>query len=552
MSGKKLSREEYARIEIGRTDISRSLSFLLSVFFLIAVFLVPVVQYAVDRRSGDEMALSFEAAPPAATKESFFGAINRKNKTVLKNIHLVETSLEDESLLRKLFLPPMQYILLRYLGQGNEKAVAGQDGWLFFSSGLDYLTGQPFLDTDQLLKREGAHDIWEKSLQPDPLKAIVGFKEQLGKRGIELIVVPIPIKAAIEPEKLTARTVTKPLVNRSWTTFATSLEQNGVHLFDARPLLAEYADRNGAGFLTTDTHWLPGAMQAVAKGLGDSIEKKYPAIKGSATYRLQQQSITTEGDIARMLTLPENTSLFPAQQVEISQVMSEENEFWQADRNAEILLLGDSFTNIYSLKGLGWGFGAGFAEHLSNQLRQPLDLLARNDSGAYVTREMLAMELKRGRDRLAGKKLVVWEFSERELALGDWKQIDLTLGEAGESTFHVVSSDEKLQVTAMVGAISRSPRPGSVPYRDNLVTMHLLDLRADGRQLESDQALVYGWGMRDNQLTEMAAIRPGDTVSLTLSSWEDVETEFGSYRRTPLDDEMMELELPNWGIVTDD
>ncbi len=525
---------------------------MLSVFFLIAVFLVPVVQYAVDHRSGENIALSLEAIQPADTGESFFGVINRKNKTILNNINLVETSLEDESLLRKLFLPPMQYVLLRYLRQGNEKAVAGRDGWLYFSSGLDYLTGQPFLDADQLQKREEAHDIWEKSLQPDPLKAIVDFKEQLGNRGIELIVVPIPIKAAIEPEKLTARTVGKPLDNRSWTTFVTSLEKNGVDLFDVRPLMTEYADKNGAGFLATDTHWLPGAMQEIAKGLGDYVEKKSPGVKGSTTFSLQQQSITAVGDIARMLTLPENSSLFPAQQVEISQVMSEENEFWQPDRNAEILLLGDSFTNIYSLKGLGWGFGAGFAEHLSKQLRQPLDLLARNDSGAYVTREMLAAELKRGRDRLAGKKLVIWEFAERELALGDWKRIDLTLGELRESGFHVIQTDEKLQVTALIGAISRSPRPGSVPYRDNLVTMHLLDLRAEGRLLESDQALVYGWGMRDNKLTEMAAFRPGDTVSITLSSWEEVETEYGSYRRTPLDDEMMELELPNWGVVTND
>lgn len=438
------------------------------------------------------------------------------------------------------------------MGQGNEKAVSGRDGWLYFTPGLDYLTGQPFLASGQLEKREESHEIWEKPLQPDPLKAIINFKEQLGRRGIELIVVPVPTKGAIEPEKLSVRSVEKSLVNRSWPTFVKSLEEHGILLFDARPLLVDYSLRSGAGFLRTDTHWLPGAMQVVAEGLAQYIEDRVPGIKGTTIFTVQKQVVTAEGDIARMLTLPEKTSIFQAQQVEINQVLTEQNEFWQPDRNGEILVLGDSFTNIYSLKGLGWGFGAGFAEHLSHALRQPLDLLTRNDSGAYVTREMLAAELRRGRDRLAGKKLVIWQFAERELALGDWKLIDLTLGEEKESGFHLVHQGEKLQVTAQVGAISRSPRPGSVPYRDNLITLHLLDLKVEGRALESGQVLVYAWGMKDNQLTEMAAYRPGDTISLTLSSWDDVEGDFGSYRRTPLDDEMMELELPNWGTLSDD
>ena len=55
--------------------------------------------------------------------------------------------------------------------------------------------------------------------------------------------------------------------------------------------------------------------------------------------------------------------------------------------------------------------------------------------------------------------------------------------------------------------------------------------------------------MRDNKMTPLASLRPGDRVSLTLSSWEERETEYGSYRRTSLDDEMIELELPNWGVI---
>jgi hypothetical protein len=107
-------------------------------------------------------------------------------------------------------------------------------------------------------------------------------------------------------------------------------------------------------------------------------------------------------------------------------------------------------------------------------------------------------------------------------------------------------------VTGVVSAVSRSPRPGAVPYRDNIITLHLIDLQGENGKLAADQALVYCWGMRDNELTGLAALRPGDTVSLALTGWEEVEGEYGSYRRTPLDDEMMELETPNWGNVIDE
>ena len=50
-----------------------------------------------------------------------------------------------------------------------------------------------------------------------------------------------------------------------------------------------------------------------------------------------------------------------------------------------------------------------------------VDVIAQNDSGAFATRQALARELAGGEDRLAGKRVVVWEFASRELAVGDWK-----------------------------------------------------------------------------------------------------------------------------------
>lgn len=553
MTGKKKipSREAIAKKEIGRTVISRKLTIVLAGFFLVAVFLVPIGQFTYDKAQA-VFPVSRIGGPASHLGGSFVAEIKRRNHLILENIDLLETTVEEQSLLRKTFLPPLQYVMLRFLGQGNEKAIPGRDGRLHFAPSLSYLTGPPFLDPDQLQKRAGDHELWEQPVQPDPVTAIVDFKAQLDRRGIQLIVMPVPVKAAIQPDTLSARTIDQPLANRSWQAFVNSLQENGVQLFDIRPVLTQFSEKHGDAYLVTDTHWLPGAMEAVAADLARRIAAEFPEVQGNAGFQAQPQTVVGQGDIARMLTLPERSSLFADQEVRVNQVTTDGHEFWQPDRNAPVLLLGDSFANIYSTDGLGWGTGAGLAEQLSHLLQQPIDLLARNDSGAYVTREMLAGELARGRDRLAGKRLVIWQFAERELSFGDWKKIDLQLGEKKDNGFYVAPSGESVQVSGVVAAISRSPRPGAVPYRDNILTMHLVDLQGKGRELASDQALVYGWGMRDNRLTGLAFLRPGDTVSLALTGWEAVEGEYGSYRRTPLDDEMMELEIPNWGGIIDE
>ena len=129
----------------------------------------------------------------------------------------------------------------------------------------------------------------------------------------------------------------------------------------------------------------------------------------------------------------------------------------------------------------------------------------------------------------------------------------MVLKHPAESSFFVADLGERVQVRGLVSSVSISPRPGSVPYIDNIITLHLVDFsRTDDSNNELQQALIYGWGMRGNKLTELAAVRPGDIITLNLSSWEDVEGKYGGFRRTSLADQMLELELPNWGELVDE
>ena len=552
MSQKKISREEVARNQIGSTTISRALSQVLTIVFLCVIVIVPVSQYWLDSSAGINTFVPIEKTHGTIDGIISPATIKKNNNWILNNIDALENSLEDNSFLRKMFLGPMQYFLLKFLGQGNDKVVLGKDNWIFYRQGVDYLTGPPFLGNDQLDLRSASGELWEEPVQPDPVLAILDFKKQLEARGIELVLLPVPVKPAILPGHLTARSIVAPLSNRSWEEFLTRMRHNGVRLFNCRQILWDYSKQQERGFLQTDTHWSPEAMQRVATGLAAYLKKNISGTAGETTFVGRDIDVDGTGDIAKMLDLPPGREIYPVEKVTARQIMSEQNELWQPDRESQILILGDSFTNIYSVPGLGWGYGAGFAEQLSYEMRRAVDLLARNDSGAYVTREMLATELARGRDRLDGKKVVVWEFAERELSFGDWKLLDLKLGIARESSFFLAEEAEKIHVSGTVKAISVSPKPGSVPYRDNILTVHLVDIEGNTLEGNSGQAVVYGMGMHDNQLTRLATLRPGDVASFTISSWEQVETEYGSYRRTMLEDEMLELELPNWGELNDD
>ncbi|MGB5881714.1 MAG: hypothetical protein WBH85_16930, partial [Thermoanaerobaculia bacterium] len=55
----------------------------------------------------------------------------------------------------------------------------------------------------------------------------------------------------------------------------------------------------------------------------------------------------------------------------------------------------------------------------------PVDKLALDAGGAHASRQALARELASGKNRLTGKKVVVYQFAMRELAFGDWKLIPL-------------------------------------------------------------------------------------------------------------------------------
>ncbi|WP_028572929.1 alginate O-acetyltransferase AlgX-related protein [Desulfonatronum lacustre] len=559
------SREQTAREQVGVTRISRATAWLLTLALLLLIGLVTVSQHVHDLRAalrGERstwlpQSLEILRAVPEAldvfhtSDQPFFSRVLAANRLLLREMGAFEDDLEDASILGQLVRPGMQTVLTR-LGVGNEQVYVGRDGWLFYRPGLDYLTGPGFLVPRQLARRAAAGNEWQPAPQPDPRKALVDLHRQLRARDIELVVMPTPVKPMVHPEMFAAGlNKAEPLNNPSYAAFVRDLEQAGILVFDPLPILMRAKAETGQPqYLATDTHWRPEAMQRVARELGDFLRQQdLPALRAATGMRTRAVEIAHTGDIATMLELPQDSPLFPPETVPLEQLLGARDDFWRPDTAADVLLLGDSFTNIFSLEPMGWGEAAGFAEHLSLALQRPVDRIARNDHGAFATREILARELARGRDRLEGKRVVIHQFAVRELAVGDWKLIDLELGEPLPSLFFQPEPNHPLEVRAVVAAASPVPRPGSVPYADHILSLHLVDLEHDGTLLADPQAVVYVWGMRDNVWTPAARLRPGDEVTIRLQAWTGVADAYDGINRSELDDFALQLEEPTWGEI---
>jgi alginate O-acetyltransferase complex protein AlgJ len=360
------TREELARREVGQTKVGRGTAWLLVAQFLLVVGAVPLSEILHDLRNPEATdnlhrrlsRLVLTVLPPAGTRRSeaaqpLFSRILSRNHVLIRELERFKDEAEDVSLLAQRLRPPTQY-LLAGLGAGNEQAYIGHTPWLFYRDGVDYVTGPGF--------------------HSDARLAILQLKEQLDVRGIRLVVMPTPVKPIIHPEHFSRRFEGRedPLRPDSYPTFIRELDERGVLVFDAAPALLEAKRRSGTSqYLMTDTHWRPEALELVADRLRDFVTQHADlAPAPSPGYISQPVEVTNLGDVARMLDLPKRQARYPEEAVRLRQIRTAENALWRPSRSADVLLLGDSFSNVYSLAEMGWGESAGLAAQLRAGARE--------------------------------------------------------------------------------------------------------------------------------------------------------------------------------------
>jgi alginate O-acetyltransferase complex protein AlgJ len=412
------SHDEELRRGILRTRISRPLAQALVAVFLLIVYGVPIGQAALEKLRDEESML----------------AEVWKRKPTRENLHQYEQDLENASYAKEYVQPRLQAVLTRFGRVGNKKAVVGKARWLYYTPGVLYVGGPGFLDADiQQTRIKASLDEGDAAINPDPRPAVLALHQALLRRGIRLVLFPVPDKATMQPLELHGRDAGKSRLpaetNRDYRRFVDEIRRAGVLVFDPTP--AELTAGEPARYLVQDTHWTPAYMEAVAAQLARFIRSEVTLPAAPAPeWKVVPQQVTRVGDIVDMLELPEDQRIFAPSTITIRQVQTADGQPWQPRDSGDVLLMGDSFTNVFSAPSMGWGEAAGLAPHLARALGREVDTIAQNDSGAFATRKLLSEALAAGEDRLAGKQVVIWELAARELAAGDWRPFTYQLGRA--------------------------------------------------------------------------------------------------------------------------
>ena len=293
------------------------------------------------------------------------------------------------------------------LEKKNAAAGAGEDGWLFFAGELRLLSlGQFWGDEAAKVSRARKPEL------ANPVPAIVDFQHQLKARGIELVVVPVPPKAAIYPEKIVPgfdlRSHDPAPVLRQ---FYEKLRAAGIDVLDLSPVLIQNREHpRGAVFCKTDSHWSGIGCVLAAQAIAEHARRKLAAPAVRKEYVSDWNEVQINGDLGGLLP-PEARK--PALEKISVQSVSEKGTgaTVEPDPNSPVLLLGDSHTLVYH------DFlaeRAGLIDQLALELGFAPDLIGTRGSGATPVRINLYRRSLRDPGYLAKKKMVVWCFAARE------------------------------------------------------------------------------------------------------------------------------------------
>lgn len=494
MSKISLSAEQQAEHELAHTEVlSPATSRLLVAVFLLVIATVLPLQMVVEWRRGERLQIVQLWRTPLTGPD----------------LAAFEEAHEDANILAQWVQPRMQLLLSQWGGAGNSSAVLGRDGWLFYEPGVSHLAGPNPLGDQALARRRS-----QGEPHPDPRPALAALAADCAAAGVQLVLLPISDKAAIHPEFLTNR-FNDPLPDPAVAALAQWAEDHPLTVIDPWPWLVAEREHSGQAFLAQDTHWTPAAMQRVAAEVARVMA---PMIGDDARYSWQQQTqeVTRVGDLVDLLRLSPGQALYAPETVSVNQVQNPDGEAWQPQRRSPILLLGDSFSNIFHLSDMGWGVSAGFAAHLAAATAREVDQIAINGGGADAVR----VELARRSRALDGVKVLVYQFSSRDLSHGSWPVIPLPVSAEGPlDDPQSASSTALVEVRARV-LIAAPAASLSAPYEHarGAMLLEVLSATGDGdRPQVGEEILVQTPVMESRRLRPAARWREGDTLELPMT-----------------------------------
>jgi hypothetical protein len=247
----------------------------------------------------------------------------------------------------------VQRALTWTLKQGSDDVFLGHEGWLFEQRELDRLL---------------AH----RTAEAPANEAVAAFGAELKKRGIPLVLVAVPERATLYPEKLREGRYWDPIRATGEKARLEALRKTGIDVLDLTDPFWKLRDRKQVYF-RRDSHWTPEAMKQAALLTEKHLREKLPALLGTETPLITATILThlDAGDLTRKLDPRSPDKLFGLEQAEVVSIGGIE-----LDEKSPILLVGGDLMWIYDdeTPHFGGDSSAGFVSQMALLAQKPLDV----------------------------------------------------------------------------------------------------------------------------------------------------------------------------------
>ena len=320
--------------------------------------------------------------------------------------------------------------LAREADAGERVAVAGLDGWLFSGLELRRVSREtlPAPDAGPAPAPSASAEVDPVDAIPaevDPVDAIVDAQRRLAAHGVELLLVPVPPKSVVFPEKVSAAApvpVPVPRLDPAFARLYDRLRAGGVDVLDLTDLfIRERFHPEGPLYCRTDTRWSgSGCTTAAAAIAADVRTRPWYAALDTESFGASWYSTSISGDLTASRGLPAGR-----EELRLRGVVRRTDRGRAAvapDPGSPILLFGDSHARVFHAGGDLHATGAGLPDQLAFELGVPVDLAAAPASGGAATLADLLERPPADPDYWRRKRLVIWCFAAHALGGRDgWR-----------------------------------------------------------------------------------------------------------------------------------
>ena len=164
----------------------------------------------------------------------------------------------------------------------------GLDDWLFLGPELRHVAAGRFWGSADRQPAARSDPPGGDPAGADPLPAILDFKRQLDARGVELLLVPVPPKSIIYPEKAAAGVdvpIPVPRLDAAHEAFYGLLREQGVDVLDLTDhFLANRFHPEGTPYCRRDSHWSGVGCVLAGEAIAAAVRDRgwYPELATTA------------------------------------------------------------------------------------------------------------------------------------------------------------------------------------------------------------------------------------------------------------------------------